>query len=202
MNESTNCSPKVINNVIIEPATVKTSLTGYDLAALTNLLSKYSKNITSGNSVTAIKTAELSIKLKDNKIVSFRPYRMAPCEREKVKIIISDLLANNIICKSNSPYASPILLVHKKDGGTRLCVDFRALNRITIKDRFPLPLIQDQLDNLAHNKYFTTLDLASGFHQNRYRLRKIILKKLLSLPLTGTTPRRCFNGLFQVPWVH
>jgi hypothetical protein len=78
-------------------------------------------------------------------------------EREKVKIIIENLLQNNITRESNSPYASRIILVHKKDGGSRLCVNFRALNQITVKDRFPL--------QLGKHKYFTTLDMAAGFHQ-------------------------------------
>lgn len=165
LTEDTNASSKLINNINISPEIIKTPLIGDQLLNLMKLLSKYSSNITTGNAVTAINTAELSIRLKEEKIINFHPYRMALCEREKVKSIISDLLNNNIIRESDSPYASPILLVHKKDGSSRLCVDYRALNRITIKDRYPLPLIQDQLDNLARNKYFTTLDMASGFHQ-------------------------------------
>jgi hypothetical protein len=90
---------------------------------------------------------------------------MPMCEREKVKTIVEDLLKNGIIWESTSPFASPVLLVHKKDGGSRLCVDSRALNEITVKDRFPLPRIDDQIDQLERAKYFTTLDMAAPFHQ-------------------------------------
>ena len=82
-----------------------------------------------------------------------------------MKNLVSELLTNNIIRESNSPFASPALLVQKKDGFHRLCVDFRELNRHTVKLRYPLPLIDDQLDRLGKAKYFTTLDMASGFHQ-------------------------------------
>lgn len=71
---------------------------------------------------------------------------------------------NNIIRESVSPYASPVILVRKKDSSDRLCVDYRALNRITVKDRYPLPLIDDQLDRLGKACYFSTLDMTSGFH--------------------------------------
>ena len=64
---------------------------------------------------------------------------------------------------SASPWASPVVLVRKKDGGTGLCMDYRKLNHITKLDEFPLPRIDEKLDLLAGAKYFTTLDLASGY---------------------------------------
>ncbi|KAK9693072.1 RNase H-like domain found in reverse transcriptase [Popillia japonica] len=79
--------------------------------------------------------------------------------------MVSDLLDNGIIRESDSPYASPILLVKKKNGEQRMCVDYRALNAKTIKDRFPLPHVDDFLDKLKGCRYFTSLDLASGYHQ-------------------------------------
>lgn len=157
--------PKVINTVSLSAEVVKTPIQGQDLNDLLDLLAKYDQFITTGNSVSPISTAELKIKLKEDKIINFHPYRMAHSEREKVKLIIKDLLENNIIRESNSPFASPIVLVHKKDGSIRMCCDFRAINKITVKDRYPLPRIEDQLDRLGKNKYFTTLDMASGFHQ-------------------------------------
>ncbi|CAG9134000.1 unnamed protein product [Plutella xylostella] len=86
-------------------------------------------------------------------------------EREKVRETIDELLRNDIIQESSSSYSSPILMVKKKTGEQRLCVDFRALNNKTCKDRFPLPIIDDQISNLSGNAYFTTLDLASGYYQ-------------------------------------
>jgi hypothetical protein len=102
---------------------------------LRKLLSKFSNYITTGNSVAAITTAELEIKLKADKIICYNPYRMPLCERKKVKTIVDDLLKNGIIRESTSPSASPVLLVHKKDGGSRLCVDYRALNEITVNTK-------------------------------------------------------------------
>ncbi|XP_048477760.1 uncharacterized protein LOC125488660 [Plutella xylostella] len=108
---------------------------------------------------------EMQIDLTDDKPVVYRPYRLSFSEREQVKQIVDELLENDIIQESCSNYASPILMVKKKTGEQRLCVDFRALNNKTVKDKFPLPLIDDQLTNLSGNKFFTTLDLASGYYQ-------------------------------------
>lgn len=109
--------------------------------------------------------AEMKIDLVDDKPIVYRPYRLSYSEREQVRGIVDELLQNDIIQESNSSYSSPILLVKKKSGEQRLCVDFRALNNKTRKDCFPLPLIDDQLANLSGNTLFTTLDLASGYYQ-------------------------------------
>ena len=73
----------------------------------------------------------------------------------------------NVIQPSNSLWASPVVLVQKKDGTLRFCVDYRGLNSVTRLDQFPLPLIDDLLDQLGKSHYFTTLDLASGYWQIR-----------------------------------
>ncbi|KAL0830020.1 hypothetical protein ABMA28_003478 [Loxostege sticticalis] len=86
-------------------------------------------------------------------------------EREKVRNIVEELLQNDIVQESQSNYASPVLLVKKKNGEARLCVDFRGLNSKTVKDKYPLPVIEDQISNLSGNVFFTTLDLASGYYQ-------------------------------------
>ncbi|KAJ2949128.1 hypothetical protein O0L34_g6069 [Tuta absoluta] len=108
---------------------------------------------------------KMKIDLVDNKPIVYRPYRLSFFEREQVRETIDELLRNDIIQESTSDYASPILMVKKKTGEMRLCVDFRALNNKTVKDRFPLPLIDDQVSNLSGNNFFTTLDLASGYYQ-------------------------------------
>ena len=80
-------------------------------------------------------------------------------------MLLNELLENNIIRESKSPFASPVILVKKKNGADRLVVDYRELNANTVRDHYPLPLISDQLDQLAFANYFCCLDMASGFHQ-------------------------------------
>ena len=95
-----------------------------------------------------------------------QPPRRVPFSlRGKVQQLIQEMLAQGIIQQSSSPWASPIVLVTKQDGSTRFCVDYRKLNAATKLDVYPLPRIDDSLDLLAGNKYFSTLDLMSGYWQ-------------------------------------
>lgn len=84
--------------------------------------------------------------------------------------MIDDLCTNAIIRESESEYSSPIIVVLNKNGELRLCVDYRALNKKTYKDKYHMPLIEGQVDNLNGQEYFTTLDLASGF--TKYLLQR------------------------------
>lgn len=90
---------------------------------------------------------------------------MPPSEYDVVKTHINQLLEAQVIREICSPYASPIVLVKKKDGGLRMCVDYRQLNSKTRKDAFPLPRIEETLDALTGARWFSTLDLASGYNQ-------------------------------------
>jgi hypothetical protein len=92
-------------------------------------------------------------------------YRMSVMENAEIKKQIQELLDKGVIVPSTSPCGSPIMLVPKKDDTWRMCVDFRALNKIIVKNRYPLPRIDDLLDQLKDAKYFTKLDLRSGYHQ-------------------------------------
>ena len=95
-----------------------------------------------------------------------QPYRrIPPSQYQEVKEHIQKLINKSVIQESHSPYASPIVLVRKKDGTLRLCVDYRKLNSKTLKDSFPLPRIDESLDALNGAKWFSTLDLASGFNK-------------------------------------
>ena len=93
------------------------------------------------------------------------PRRLPFAVREEVTRLLKDMEKSGVIQPSNSPWASPIVLVRKKDGTHRFCVDYRSLNEVTKADTFPLPRIDDLLDQLADAKYFSTLDLASGYWQ-------------------------------------
>lgn len=101
--------------------------------------------------------------LKDDEPINLRPRRLASGEREEVNKHIDEWLEAGIIQPSVSDYASPIVFAKKKDESTRLCIDYRLLNKKIIKDRYPLPLVEDQLDALQDAKVFSTLDLKSGF---------------------------------------
>ncbi|CAH2088533.1 unnamed protein product [Euphydryas editha] len=108
---------------------------------------------------------EMSIDLHSSEPVVYRPYRLAMKEKEVVREMMNELLENDIVRPSVSPFASPIVLVRKKSGEYRLCIDYRALNKNTVRENYPMPLIDDQIDALAGNEFFTALDMASGYYQ-------------------------------------
>jgi hypothetical protein len=97
--------------------------------------------------------------------IAKRPYCMAPVEHEEVKKTIDKLLAKGYIRRNFSPWAFPILLVEKKDGAKRMCIDYRDLNAVTIKNKHPLPRIEDLFDQLQGACVFSKIDLLSGYHQ-------------------------------------
>lgn len=105
------------------------------------------------------------IPLLDSVPIRQRYRRIPPADYEAVKQHIHHLLQNQVVRESSSPYASPIVIVRKKDGQIRLCVDYRHLNAKTRKDAFPLPRIEESLDALCGAEWFSTLDLASGYNQ-------------------------------------
>ena len=95
------------------------------------------------------------------------PRRMPFAVRQEVAKQLKNMQQNGVIQPSHSPWSSPVVMVRKKDGSHRFCVDYRGLNAVTKADTFPLPRIDDLLDQLSKAKYFSTLDLASGFWQIR-----------------------------------
>src|ERR1700738_4618875 len=92
---------------------------------------------------------------------------MSQPEMDELKKQLTDSLAKGYIQESKSPYGAPVLFVKKKDGTMRMCVDYRALNKITIKNKYPLPRIDELLDRLLGARYFSKIDLRSGYHQVR-----------------------------------
>lgn len=92
-------------------------------------------------------------------------YRLSQPELEELRKQITELLLKGYIEPSSSPYGAPVLFVKKKDGTLRMCIDYRALNQLTVKNKYPLPRIDDLLDSLSGSKCFSSLDLKSGYHQ-------------------------------------
>ncbi|KAJ9532015.1 hypothetical protein QJQ45_003724 [Haematococcus lacustris] len=98
----------------------------------------------------------------------FRPmYQMSPAELQAVERQIKELLAHDLIEPSSSPFGAPVLFVTKADGSLRMCIDYRALNKVTVKNKYPLPRIDQLLDRLHGATVFSSLDLQSGYHQIR-----------------------------------
>ena len=101
--------------------------------------------------------------------ISKAPYRMAPAELKELKAQLQELLDRGFIRPSVSPWGAPVLFVRKKDGSLRLCIDYRQLNQVTIKNKYPLPHIDDLFDQLQGATVFSKLDLRSGYHQLKVR---------------------------------
>ena len=123
-----------------------------------------------------------TIQLKDNKPVNLSYRRIPPHEVEEVRKVLQEMLDKGIIRKSSSCYGSPIVIVRKKNGSIRLCVDYRQVNEKSELDAFPLPRISEALEALRKSKIFSSLDLAHGYFQ--------VAMDPKSIPVTA----------FRVPW--
>jgi hypothetical protein len=101
--------------------------------------------------------------------IAKRPYRMAAPELAELKKQLGELQRSGFIRPSSSPWGALVLFVEKKDKSMRMCVDYRSLNEVTIKNKYPLPIIDDLFDQLKGAKYFSKVDLRSGYHQLKIR---------------------------------
>jgi hypothetical protein len=118
--------------------------------------------------------------------VAKSPYRMSSEELDKLKKQLKELFEQGFVWSSASPWGSPVLFVEKKDGTKRMCIDNRTLNSMTIKNKYPLPRIEDLLDRLKKAKFFSKIDMRSGYHQMKIREQDI--------PKTAFTTR---YGLYE-----
>ncbi|GJT96548.1 putative reverse transcriptase domain-containing protein [Tanacetum coccineum] len=119
--------------------------------------------------------------------VAKSPYRLAPSEMQELSGQLQELQDKGFIRPSHSPWGAPVLFVKKKDGSFRMCIDYRELNKLTVKNRYPLPRIDDLFDQLQGSCYFSKIDLRSGYHQLRvHEDRSIYLPKIEFRTSIGT----------------
>lgn len=113
---------------------------------------------------------EMKIALKhDVSPFYYKPRRLSVYDMQQVRNIVDELLAQDVIKQSYSEYSSPIVLVRKKNGSTRICCDFRFLNKLVLRENFPIPIIEEQIDKLKDKCYFTKLDLKNAFYHVKVR---------------------------------
>lgn len=103
--------------------------------------------------------------LPGSKQPSIWPYHYGPTQKNEIEKAVQELLQSGFIQQSHSPFSFPVLLVRMKDSTWRLCMDYRELNEITVKDKYPIPLIDDLLDELFRAQYFSKLDIRDGYHK-------------------------------------
>ncbi|GKF79836.1 hypothetical protein Tco_0235404, partial [Tanacetum coccineum] len=121
--------------------------------------------------------------------VARAPYRLAPSKMKELSEQLQELSDKGFIRHSSSPWGSPVLFVKKKDGSFRMCIDYKELNKLTVKNRYPLPRINDLFDQLQGSSIYSKIDMRSGYHQLRVREQDIlkdgILNSVWSLRVPG-----------------
>ena len=122
--------------------------------------------------------------------ISRRPYKMVPLELAELKNQLDESLKKGFIRPSSSPWACPVLFVNKKDGTDRMVVDYRPVNLVTIKNKYPLPRINDLYDQLAGSSVFSKMDLRLGYHQIKIK-NGTFQKRLLLLVMDNMSTPLC-----------
>jgi len=105
------------------------------------------------------------------------PYKYPYVQKSEIKCMVAEMLEADIIQPSQSYFSAPVVLVHNKDGSWCMCTYYREISKLIIKDKFPIPFIDELLDELHGEIYFTKLDLSSGYHQIRMKTEYILKKK-------------------------
>ena len=154
-------SPTLQQTQTYQDVVVNNELNDEQKDELQRLLKKYSDTFTDVPGVT--KAGHHDIEVSDSRPIHCRPYPLPHALRETVKKEVQEMLDYGVIEPSSSPYASPVVIVAKKDGTNRLCCDFRKLNLVTVKDVEPIPDQDEIFAKIANDYYFTKIDLTKGY---------------------------------------
>ncbi|KAL6311823.1 hypothetical protein AAG906_025778 [Vitis piasezkii] len=147
---------------VAENTHLEETLTPQQQEELQKMLQAFADVFEEPTGLPPVRDYDHQIDLKDEAgPINCRPYRYAAVQKDAIEKLIGEMLHAGVIRQSRSPYASPVVLVKKKDGSWRLCVDYRALNQVTVKDKFPIPIIEELLEELGGSTIFSKIDLRS-----------------------------------------
>ncbi len=156
---------KPVDAPAIDRPPINSALDAASQGDVNQLVDRYSDIFAQGSQTGRTNIVTHSINTGDERPTKQKPHRLSPAETQTQREEVLKMLAAGVIVPSNSPWTSPVVLVNKKDGSKRFCVDYRKLNDVTQKDVYPLPRTEEVLDELGKAQWFSKLDLKSGYWQ-------------------------------------
>ena len=161
----TNQSINSIDNKPGDIVNINKDLTESEKEQIKKLINEYQDVFSKGPEDIGESSFVHKIELTSVVPVKKKSYRTAEAHKKVVEEELTKMLRMEVVQKSQSPYGAPVVLIKKKDNSVRFCVDFRGLNEVTVKDNFPMPYIDEELEGFLGKRYFTTIDLTSGYWQ-------------------------------------